>query len=1358
MKIFYIFVIINFSLIHQFNLFGQTICGKATPIFCDNTVLGTTSFETSAVNTYDCELINFLGRERVYRFTAPKTTKISVLLSINKAGRDLDLFLLNKCNFGGATFSESLEGTCIGSSVSTNTFSNKESIHTEVTQGTTYYIVIDSKLNSVADSFKLTLFCTENICDRRSSLSCGESKIGEKLTSDDLGTISTYPGCSTENFSGKEKIYQIDLVNDLSVQIGLHVDTTSKQDFDVFLVSVAECIEIKCLKRGVSSAIKGSKYITEQLGPGTYYIIVDSKDYYPTGTFSIDLACSEISCTKAPALSCQSPSLNATGTARTNFVSVYKVRQSNGAELYYPGQTGGEKTYTFEVYETQVVRLRLSQPAGSKLRDLNLFLLKSCNRLDGIAASVRRGTSAESISMTLSPGVYYAIVDEFLNAEGSFTLSIEFTQPCANVCMYAGSFISRGTTFFNALSISETAPVLLYNEQCVRDAFGGNLTRKKLYTDIFVFNNEIEGTPIILTLKTTSNAQNLRGFIMSCSATQTTACLGSTQNGALNLGSMPAGFYYIVIVGTQTMPYSFDIFPNGACEANPAPIPVDVNVDRSVTGQGNQYSIGGSNNPYTGCYNGARTYTGEDVELQFTVETNSSVNISLTSSSAMGVFLYGATCGKGCLAFAETSINGGTGIISDFPLSPGTYYLIVDKSTLAGNGLFTIKISTSIVIRDVLVSDIEDPENCATSRRFEHVVNLVKPIDSTYTARDLISFYYGTESGISKSQQAYWDVNNAVSKMVFRLKMDSIGIQPKCGYEEGEDILIFMTKNNVGQQVTLELAPNYATRSANSGINAQRTFIKNGQSEITNFQLINPRNFKADRQQINVNSNKDEIYEISFVSTVEFKASIEPQVDYVSIVNTRSNFPAQATVIKIRVAKNTTGQERKDVKIIFKSTTLPLLQDEVLIKQVQCPSFVASISNPAGGQVICEGSTIRLNASVVNANTQDYSFKWSNGSSGSFLDIRNIKAGVNQYTVTATSNNSACQTQDEETIVITAQSKPAKPVAVSAEVGSCSDQALPTLRIQSQTGISINWYNNAGNLLSSNSFAFTPPTRPAGEYTYYAESMSNAGCVNEERTPIKLTLYPKLTLANPIVEKNVSCKGGRDGILNINVNESLLNGITYLWSDQREGARRTGTRAGKYTVTATYGSGCKQVFNTEITEPDSIRIAIKSIKPDTSNKNVGKIDVDITGGAPPYNFVWTKDGSIFDNSQNIAELSAGNYQLEVSDQNRCTRTSTTIRLGSVSLTSTQEHPWSPLIQVFPNPTNGLVNIAFDLPETVNVNAEIVNALGETILKFSPQKVKQGTLRTDLSNFGSGIYLIRISVLDGQVFKKILLTR
>jgi len=1696
MKTFNTFVVFNLCLLLSFSLEAQTLCSKSAPISCGSTVSGTTSGATPLVSNYECELTNFHGRERVYRFTPSQTTKVSILLSINKAGRDLDLFLIDQSSCVSLpTFTESSKSAvpCLASSTSTNVNSNRESIFAEVIQGTTYYIVVDSKLAAVADSFKLTLQCTENICDRRISLSCGESKIGEKITTSDLGTIRNYPGCSTQSFFGSEKIYQIDLVNDFSVQIGLHVDTTSKQDFDVFLVSVDECIEIKCLKQGITSAIKGSKYINMQLGQGTYYVIVDSKDYYANGTFSIDLTCSEISCSKTPALSCQSPSSGVTGTSRTNYVSIYKVRQSNGTELYYPGHTGGEKTYTFEVYETQLVKLNLSQPAGSKLRDLNLFLLKSCNRLDGVAASVRRGTSIESISMVLAPGVYYVVVDDFLNAEGAFTLSIEFAQPCANVCMFAGSFISRGTTYFNQLSTSEVAPVLLYNEQCVRDAFGGNLTRKKLYTDIFVFYNEVEGTQILLRLNTTSNAQNLRGFIMTCSSTQTTTCLGSTQNGLLDLGPRPAGFYYVVIVGTQTMPYSFDIIPTGACEADPAPIPINVTVSGDVTGGGNNYSIGGINNPYVGCYSGGRTYSGEDVELQFTLETSSNVEILLTSSNGMGVFLYGATCGKGCLAYAETSANGGSGLISDFPLNAGTYYLIVDKSTDAGGGQFTVKISTRIVANDMLSTGKVDTVNCATSQRFEHVVNLVKPTTDAdyYTATDLITFYYGTATGIVKSKQSFWDVNKALQKMVFRLKMDSIGVQPKCGYEEGENILIYMTRNSVGQQTTMEVLPDYAARSSSSGINAQQVFTKNGQSEITGFKLGNPKNFKAEHNQINVSSDKDEIYDISFLSTVPFTVDIEPKVDYVSIINKRSDFPAEATLIKVKVTKNTTGQARKDVKIIFKSTSTPLLYDEVLIKQaVQCPPFTATISNGLNGQTICEGSSLRLNASVLNGNTQDYSFKWSNGSTGSFLDTKNISAGANSYMVTATSNNSACQTQDEETIVVTAQPKPAKPVAVSAELSACSDQAIPSLRVQPQSGVSINWYNSVGNGLNSNSFVYTPPVRPAGEYLYYAEARSSAGCVNEERTAIKLTIHPKLTLATQIVEQNVSCKGGRDGVLNIKVNESFPTGITYQWSDQREGARRTGTRAGRYTVTATYGSGCVQVFNAEITEPDSIRIAIKSIKADTSNKGVGRIDVEVTGGTPPYNFTWVKDGSIFDNTQNIAELGAGSYQLEVidknkcsrksaevlikqvvqcppftatisnglngqticegsslrlnasvlngstqeysfkwsngstgsfldikniqagansytvtatsnnsacqtqdeetivvtaqpkpakpvavsaelsacsdqampslriqsqsgvsinwynnegdplssntfiytpsarpagdylyyaearsntgcvneertaikltihpkltlatqiveqnvsckggrdgilnikvnesfptgiiyqwsdqregarrtgtragrytvtatygsgcvqvfnaeitepdsiriaiksikpdtsnkgvgridvevtggtspynftwvkdgsifdnsqniaeltpgnyilevSDQNRCTRTSTPIRIDNARLTSTQDHPWSSLIQAFPNPTNGLINIAFDLPETVNVNAEIVNILGETILKFSPQKIAQGTLQTNLANYGSGIYLIKISVLDGQIFKKILLTR
>jgi hypothetical protein len=76
-------------------VYGQNFCSKATTtIQCESTVSGSTSApQTAVISNYDCTLGNFAGRERVYRFVLPQTRNVTITLTIDLPGIDLDLFL-----------------------------------------------------------------------------------------------------------------------------------------------------------------------------------------------------------------------------------------------------------------------------------------------------------------------------------------------------------------------------------------------------------------------------------------------------------------------------------------------------------------------------------------------------------------------------------------------------------------------------------------------------------------------------------------------------------------------------------------------------------------------------------------------------------------------------------------------------------------------------------------------------------------------------------------------------------------------------------------------------------------------------------------------------------------------------------------------------------------------------------------------------------------------------------------------------------------------------------------------------------------------------------------------------------------
>ena len=137
--------------------------------------------------------------------------------------------------------------------------------------------------------------------------------------------------------------------------------------------------------------------------------------------------------------------------------------------------------------------------------------------------------------------------------------------------------------------------------------------------------------------------------------------------------------------------------------------------------------------------------------------------------------------------------------------------------------------------------------------------------------------------------------------------------------------------------------------------------------------------------------------------------------------------------------------------------------------------------------------------------------------------------------------------------------------------------------------------------------------------------------------------------------QDVSCNGANDGRASANVTGGTLP-VTYLWSEGSTGNIADNLSAGTYTVTATDVNGCTISNTVVITEPLPMNIAINKIDVSCNGDNSGSINITLSGGVPPYNFVWSNGST--DEDQNT--LLAGTYTVTVSDANSCTSLQTII--------------------------------------------------------------------------------------------------
>jgi len=87
-----------------------------------------------------------------------------------------------------------------------------------------------------------------------------------------------------------------------------------------------------------------------------------------------------------------------------------------------------------------------------------------------------------------------------------------------------------------------------------------------------------------------------------------------------------------------------------------------------------------------------------------------------------------------------------------------------------------------------------------------------------------------------------------------------------------------------------------------------------------------------------------------------------------------------------------------------------------------------------------------------------------------------------------------------------------------------------------------------------------------------------------------------------------------------------------------------------------------------------------------------------------------------------------------------------------TITGVNEMTHTPSINIYPNPTNGVLNIDY----TNGNNIKIYNTLG--VLVYDEQIEQEGIKSIDLRNFSNGVYIVSVSNNDNSIFKKIFLEK
>jgi len=180
---------------------------------------------------------------------------------------------------------------------------------------------------------------------------------------------------------------------------------------------------------------------------------------------------------------------------------------------------------------------------------------------------------------------------------------------------------------------------------------------------------------------------------------------------------------------------------------------------------------------------------------------------------------------------------------------------------------------------------------------------------------------------------------------------------------------------------------------------------------------------------------------------------------------------------------------------------------------------------------------------------------------------------------------------------------------------------------------------------------------------------------------------------------------------------------------------------------AVYGSGdyWMDIDNINIIGcPEDFDIVVNFDEPTTGTTGDGGLAVFPQGGTAPYTYMWNNG----ETTNIITNIDSGEYSVTVTDDNGCVQV-LPINLFSVG---TEEIEGLLEYSLFPNPTNGMTNLAVAFNRSVDVTVRISSMLGQTVYEQELSQTRALDQQINTQNWSQGIYLVQIWV-DGKGYTR-----
>ncbi len=363
-------------------------------------------------------------------------------------------------------------------------------------------------------------------------------------------------------------------------------------------------------------------------------------------------------------------------------------------------------------------------------------------------------------------------------------------------------------------------------------------------------------------------------------------------------------------------------------------------------------------------------------------------------------------------------------------------------------------------------------------------------------------------------------------------------------------------------------------------------------------------------------------------------------------------------------------------------------------------------SSAAITHIKCNSDKTGMIGLTVEGGVGPYVYNWSNGSTTK--DLNNIPAG--NYSVTITDAKGCVRIQEAQV------SEPPKFfVSLASETDIlCNGESTGNINIRANGGVhpyKFKWSNNDTTQNLKNI--------AAGKYVLTATDVN--GCIQSVTTT--------LTQPSPIVYSvksvtNLLCNDDRGGAIDVVVSGGV-GPFEYKWNNGASTQDLSGIPAGTYQLQLRDANGCIKTLETQVTQPEVLSLELDSVRHILCfGESKGSVNIKVKGGTKPYKYSWS-NGAV---TQNIANVSAGNYSVTVTDANGCSET---------IFTSVKQ----------PDALVAKVDQIRQLACFGDKNGSVTLSVNGGVKPYQ-YKWSNGSTTQDLSNLAAGTYTVTISDANG----------